>query len=86
MATIGDITVAFRSDITELETGVEKVVDTLNELKVLAEEIKDTFGGLEKQRVEIETAVDRTEFDAAKDDLLRKRLIKSFSNEAMSCT
>lgn len=69
MATIGDITVAFRSDISDLESGIGKAVELLEELKASAEGIVEAFDGLESRRIEIETAVDRREFDAVQSDI-----------------
>ena len=69
MATIGDITVAFRSDIDGLESGIEKAIELFRELKESADEISGTLEDVEKKRIEIETAVDRQQLDAVQGDI-----------------
>jgi hypothetical protein len=69
MATIGDITVAFKSDIDDLRSGIEEAVELFEKLKESAEGIGDSVEDIEKKKIEIQTAVDRSGLDAVSKDL-----------------
>lgn len=67
--TIGSISIAFRSDLKDLEDGIEQAVELIEELSDSIEGVNETLDEIEKRKIEIETAVNRQDVDSVQKDI-----------------
>ncbi len=71
--TIGSISIAFRSDLSDLESGIERAVDQISKLKDAVGELQDSVGEISKSTVTV--TVDTSSIEEAKKsvDTLRSK-------------
>jgi hypothetical protein len=71
--TIGSISIAFKSDLSDLESGIEKAIDLVGELKDAVKELQDSVGEISKTAVSV--IVDKSSIEQASKavDALRKK-------------
>lgn len=71
--TIGSISIAFKSDLSDLESGVEAAIDLVGELREAVKELQDSIGEISKTTVSV--IVDKSSIEQASKavDSLRKK-------------